>query len=284
MLFKGNLWGDEFPFTEAPSHVELFQLLAPNADHGSVRGWVLVKSSEGPHWLEVMLSDSAMLQILVASDRLCLDDEGRLSAEFRFKPCSSPHSSPTKPTPSNHDAVDVDASESFTAMTLATTSTLDTLSVPSSNNRSFDARSKINPLSRCEISELENILMLRFGQGTVAVDKDHFETFVLQAERDGKSFNVLTLGQVEFEDGTFHDLTLDWEILLVSILPASKALLGSYFGVNVSEKARGNKLVQLKEEKPDLWSRITYWVAETLETRMRVDDSRRNGMKASLPT
>jgi hypothetical protein len=257
MLFKGKLWGEDFPFMEAPSHVELFQLLAPDADHDNVRGWVFVKSSEGPYWLEVMLSDSALFQMLVASDRLCLDDEGRVSAEFRFKPCSSPNNSPTKPTAS--DAVD--ASESFTAMTLATTSTLDTLSIPSSNNRSFDARNKIDPFTRCEISELENVLMLRFGQVSVAVDMDHFERFVLQAESDGKSFNGLTLRQVEFEDGTFHDLTLDWEIWLVSVLPESKALRGSYFGVNVSEKARGNKLRQLKEENPDLWPRITYWVA-----------------------
>lgn len=133
-------------------------------------------------------------------------------------------------------------------MTLATTSTLDT-------------RNKIDPFRRCEISELENVLMLHFIQGSVAVDKDHFETFVLQAERDGKSFNGLSLGQVEFADGTFHYLTLDWEIWL-SILPASKALRGSYFGVNVSEQARGNKLQQLKDEKPGLWSRITYWVAD----------------------
>lgn len=103
--------------------------------------------------------------------------------------------------------------------------------------------------------------MLHFGQGSVALDKDLFETFVLQAERDGKSFNALTLGQVEFADGTFHDLTLDWEMWL-SILPSSRALHGSYFGVNVSEKARGNKLQQLKDEKPGLWSRITYWVAD----------------------
>jgi hypothetical protein len=103
-----------------------------------------------------------------------------------------------------------------------------------------------------EISELENVLMLRFGQGSVAVDKNHFETFVLQAERDGKSFNGLILGQVEFEDGTFHDLTLDWEIWLVSILPASKALRGSYFGVNVSEKGSGKQIgaAQRREARP----------------------------------
>lgn len=99
MLFKGNLWGDEFPFTEAPSHVELFQLLAPNADHGIVRDWVFIQSSEGPYWVEVMLSDSEMFQTLAASNLLCLDDEGRVSAEFRFKPCNWPNTPPYETNP-----------------------------------------------------------------------------------------------------------------------------------------------------------------------------------------
>ena len=95
---------------------------------------------------------------------------------------------------------------------------------------------------------------------TVAVDMASFEHFVQQSEKDGKSFDQLTLSHVEFEDGTLHDLTLTWEIWVGSILPASKRLRGSYFAVNVGEKARESKLRRIKENNPDLWSRITYWV------------------------
>ena len=37
---------------------------------------------------------------------------------------------------------------------------------------------------------------------------------------------------------------------------------GSYFDGNVCEKARESKLHRIKENNPDLWSRITYWAAD----------------------
>ena len=132
------------------------------------------------------------------ADRLCLDDEGRVSVEFRLKPCSSPNTNNTTPaklTLSDHNNVP---------------------NTVSSYDRSHDSTlNKIDPFSGNEISEAENVLVLHFEQGRVAVDKNRFEQFVLQAEKDGKSFNQLTLHQVEFAaDGTHHDFTLSCPFLL----------------------------------------------------------------------
>jgi len=219
------------------------------------------------------LDDASVFQILVKIGKLDLDEDGRVSVEFRRKPCHSPNSSPAS---ERADAAAV-SEDMATATTLSTLSALsmedkDALSPAAaathSDPFSVVVRNRVDPFTRTPISELEDVLYLQFSlPNTVnvemfAVEKPSFEEFVANAEKDGKSFDQLILAQVECDDGKTRNLTLDWEIWVESILPCSKRFRSAYFQMNVSGKARESKLRRIKEEIPDLWSRITYWIAD----------------------
>lgn len=230
MLFIGEVFGSAFNPTEAPSHVELFLQLAPDSVLEDVRGWILVKSKKGPYWLELIVDDDDTFQALSGAGQLALDDQGRAKFQFRRKPCLSPNSSTTRP--------------------------------PKAGVVSAIFRNRIDPFTREEIDNLDSVLVLEFQEGSVALDQSSFETFVMNAEKAGKNFGELTLSQVEFEDGTCHDLALDWEIWVHQILPTSKQLRGSYTGLNVAERAQREKLQKLQKNFPYLWTQITYWVSD----------------------
>lgn len=231
-LLTGTLWGKPFAAQEFPSHVELFRTLAPDVDHDEVRCWVLTKSKKGPYWLELVLDCSQVFETLMKCDNVVLN-EGRVSIQFRRKPCNSPNE------------------DSSASTTLASATTF------------FEANNKIDPFTRKEVNQLDCVLVLNFGeQGFIAVDKRQFEQFVIQAEKDGKSFDELSLRHVEFDDGTSHDLALDWSMWTEQTLPVSMLLRASFFGVQISDKVRGNKLREIQQHDPQLWARITYWVAD----------------------
>ena len=184
----------------------------PGCSH--VRCWVFVKSMGGPYWLELVLDDKTMFHLLVGSNQLVLDEDGRVSVEIRRRPCHSPNSPPSKTADAAHDFGE----------SLATTQTLSTLGSLSDEGVSFSTtssvafRNSIDPFTRREFADLENALVLHFpridtvGVDVVFVDKASFERFVQQSEKEGQNFDQLTLSNVEFQNGTVTDLILDWEI------------------------------------------------------------------------
>ena len=270
MLFTGTIWGKRFTGKEFPSHVELFRSLAPDADPAEVRCWILVKADR-PYWLELSLGSCTIFNLVVGGDEAVLA-EGQVSIQFRLKPCSSPNTSPTKQvedTTSNEDTtgpITYDTTLSAST-TIASALTFDTATGEDSKMSPSLALSQVNnkldPFSQMEVNSLECALVLNFGdQGVIAVEKDLFENFVLQAEKDGKGFDELSLRHVEFEDGTSRDLALNWNMWTRQILSKSKLLRASYFGVITSEEARGKKLREIQQGDPQLWTRITYWVAD----------------------
>lgn len=99
-----------------------------------------------------------------------------------------------------------------------------------------------------------------------AVDMRSFEDFVANEKKDGKSVDQLTLSQVECADGETRNLTLSWDIWADSILPCSQRMRSLYFNTNISGKARESKIRCIKDELPELWSRITFWVADCGES------------------
>lgn len=256
MKFKGKLWGSDFDATEADSPVELFQILARDGedDLRDVRCWVLVKSASRPYWLEVMLDDSSLFNIVSAADHLLLDEDSYVSVEFRRKPCNSPNTSPSK------DATGNSLGESHTL------STLETFSSSDAKDHSTIFRNSIDPFTRCSFAEIETYLVLNFpshdsadGVDAIFVDKESFEEYVQHSEQEGKNFDQLILANVELCDGSVQHLHLTWDIWVSSVLPASKVLRGSYHRVNAAEKAREEKLSQIKENE-SLWERVTFWI------------------------
>ena len=270
MKFKGKLWGLDFDATEADSPVELFQIIAPTEkDRGDVRGWVLVKSALRPYWLEIMLDDSTMFYIVSANDQLVLDEDSHVSVEFRRKPCNSPNTSPSKG----------DTGESVGES--RTLSTLETFS-SDAKDQSIDFCNSIDPFTRSSFAEIGTHLVLNFpshdsvGVDAIFVDKESFEEYVQLSEKEGKTFDQLTLSDVELCDGSVQDLHLTWEIWVSSVLPASKVLRGCYHRVNVAEKVREGKLKCIKENE-SLWTRVTFWIddfsdSEALERLEMVSD------------
>jgi len=185
-----------------------------------------------------------------------------VSLQFRRKPCNSPNTSPAKSVQGTTIAC---ASNLSASTTVAGATTFDTASVEDCNFSLglVEFNNKLDPFTRIEVNNVDCVLVLNFGeQGVIAVDKHQFEQFVINAEKDGKAFDELSLRHVEYNDGTSHDLALDWDMWTEQILPVSKLLRASYFGVHVSEIAIRNKLREIQQGNPQLWARITYWVAD----------------------
>lgn len=276
MKFKGKLWGVAFGVKDADSPVELFRMLANDEDCSNCRGWVLVKSTRQPYWLEVVLYDSTMFHIVFGNDQLVLDRDGHISVEFRRKPCNSPNTPPSKEESTADSTALLDSSSRYEeerSLVAATHSlsirTLSSDEKTHSDNIAF--RNSVDPFTRCSFAEIETPLVLRFpsnsvddsidGVDAIFVDRGSFEDYVLRSEKEGKSFDQLRLSKVELHDGMVQDLSLTWEIWVGSVLPFSKQLRGSYFMVNVAEKNWESKLRRIKENS-SLWSRITFWIAD----------------------
>ena len=268
MKFKGKLWGVAFSVKEADSPVELFRILADEAeDRSNCRGWVLVKSARQPYWLEIMLDDSTMFHIVFGNDQLVLDRDGHISVEFRRKPCNSPNTSPSKEEFTAGTVLDSRSEEGSLVAATQSLSTIRTLSSDEKTHSDIAYRNSVDPFTRCSFAEIETPLVLRFppndstGVDAIFVDQESFEEYVQRSEKEGKSFDQLRLSNVELKDGTIQDLNLTWEIWVGSVLPSSKQLRGSYFMVNVAEKNWESKLRRIKEN-PSLSSRITFWIAD----------------------
>jgi hypothetical protein len=139
---------------------------------------------------------------------------------------------------------------------------------------SADALNQKDPFTHTSISELgDDILYLQLRlSGTVttetfAVHQPSFEAFVQSNTKDSwGNVDKLTISGVECDDGKTRDLTLDWQAWVESILPSSRVLRMLYFKKHVSEKDRETKLASIKKDLPDLWRRITYWVADCMES------------------